>query len=205
MRQSEQVNELFTALAKAQGEFTRVAYDKKNPHFKSQYASLEAIIDATRDPLSRHGLAVLFLPYEEAGRYHMEVRLGHVSGQWISCSLPLLLDKSTQQSLGSAMTYARRYGICSILCISGGEDDDAEEAEKEQCQNLNIDRKGRSLGTISNEQIKALEALLANDPKLKDKVLAAYNIEKLEQMPESIYSKALSRILASLEQTEKVA
>lgn len=196
MQRSENINELTTALAKAQGEFTRVAFDKKNPHFKNQYASLEAIIDATRAPLSRHGLSVVQLPVLLDGKMFLEVVLMHSSGQYISSMLPLNVEKMTPQGVGSALTYGRRYGMSSILNINAGEDDDGEEAEKEH--------RKEPIKTISKDQAAELESLIGNDEKLMKKVLTTYRLDKLQSLPLNLYGDVSKRIFDYIKTTESV-
>ena len=135
----EQLGELAAALAKAQGEFTSVSKDCVNPMFGSKYASLGAIVDAIQKPLSENGLALAFLPIvngkESAG---VEGVLVHAkSGQQLraSCVLPLMerVRKDGRplpidaQSVGGALTYARRYCLSSLLNIMVDDDNDGNE------------------------------------------------------------------------------
>lgn len=128
MEKSDQVNELFTALSKAQGEFSSVSFDKVNPHFKSKYASLSATQEMARAPLAKNGLALIQSLQTEGKEYYIETLLTHSSGQWISDRILLMLDKTSMQGLGSATTYAKRYAAQSILGICGDEDDDGNAA-----------------------------------------------------------------------------
>jgi hypothetical protein len=59
MQKSESINELATALAKARTAFKKVEKTSENPFFKSRYADLSAIIDATHKALSDNGLSVI--------------------------------------------------------------------------------------------------------------------------------------------------
>ena len=52
MEKSDQINELATALAKAQGELESASKNALNPHFKNKYADLASVWDAARAPLS---------------------------------------------------------------------------------------------------------------------------------------------------------
>lgn len=117
--------ELAKALAAAQGEFPDIPKDKVNPHFKSKYASLDGIIKATKSVLAKHGLS-LTSRFVEGG---LEVVLLHSSGEERSSGpIPLITGKNDMQGLGSAITYARRYGDCAVLRISADEDDDGNAA-----------------------------------------------------------------------------
>ncbi len=135
MQKSEQINELFTALAKAQGEFKSISMDKVNPHFKSKYASLTATQEATREVLSKFGLGLIQSIDIENEHYYLETLLSHSSGQWTSSRLKLILEKNNMQGLGSAITYAKRYAWQAILGVVGDEDDDGNAAsQKPQAQ-----------------------------------------------------------------------
>jgi len=57
--QSDQISELTTALAAAQGLIEGALKDSSNPFFKSSYADLASVWDAIRKPLSDNGLSVM--------------------------------------------------------------------------------------------------------------------------------------------------
>ncbi len=125
MDKSEDIKELLSALAKAQ-EFIKVAIkDKVNPHFKSKFADLESVQAATKDALVKHGLFPIQLIEDE---YYLRTIIGHSSGQWISSRFKLLINKQDMQGLGSAITYARRYGLAAILNVASDDDDDGNAA-----------------------------------------------------------------------------
>lgn len=127
MNRSEAINELSAALAKAQGEMENASKDKQNPHFKSAYADLASIWDAIRGPLSKHGLAVLQMPFEDdKGRISLETMISHSSGQFISTTYCLPPMKADVQGLGSAITYMKRYALTGLGVAP--EDDDGEGA-----------------------------------------------------------------------------
>lgn len=120
------VDKLAEALAKAQGEMENAALNKTNPHFKSRYADLAAIRDATVPSLSKHGLALVQTEEWRDGSPWLVTRLMHTSGQMIMSEHPLPSDVNRPQIFGSAMTYARRYCWAAICGIAAEEDDDAE-------------------------------------------------------------------------------
>jgi hypothetical protein len=126
---SEQRNELFTALAKARKAFKPVIKRSSNPFFKSKYADLAEILDATVDSLSDNGLSVLQLPsMDESGHVVITTVIGHSSGQWMEGSLPMPVSKADAQGTGSAITYGRRYALGALLNVASELDDDAEAA-----------------------------------------------------------------------------
>ena len=128
MQKSEQINELATALAKAQGAFEIADMDSENPHFKSKYASLGSIILAVKKGLTTNGLAISQMLVENEKGMALETTLFHSSGQWLSGAVPVMLDKQNMQGLGSAITYAKRYAIAAILGVVADQDDDGEAA-----------------------------------------------------------------------------
>lgn len=125
--QTQNTAELATALAKAQSTMKAAAMDKTNPHFKNKYASLAAVIDAIRKPLSDNGLSYTQTTEVREGGFVLVTILHHASGQWIAGEYPLPVGVKPQE-LGSALTYARRYCLSAIACIAADEDDDAEGA-----------------------------------------------------------------------------
>ena len=107
MNHSDSINELATALAKAQGIITTAAKDKTNPFLKSTYADLASVMAAARGPLSANGLAVIQAAetYEE-GSVSVTTMLTHSSGQWISGTMSMAAGeergKSSAQVLGAS-------------------------------------------------------------------------------------------------------
>ena len=123
MNSSEQINELATALAKAQGEITGAIRDSTNPHFRSKYADLSSVWEAIRLPFSRHGLSVVQGLASAEGGVSCETRLLHTSGQWIASTLTIPADKLNAHGYGSACTYARRFGLQAMAGIAPIDDD----------------------------------------------------------------------------------
>lgn len=127
MNKSEQINELATALAKAQGAVRPAIKDSTNPHFKSRYADLAAVWDACREALSAHGLSVAQLVVDADQGIGVETVLMHASGQWLSSTFSMPVSKNDAQGVGSAVTYARRYALAAMVGVAP-EDDDGNAA-----------------------------------------------------------------------------
>ena len=123
MNTSEQINELATALAKAQGEITGALKDSANPFFKSKYADLASCWDACRSPLSKNGLSVVQGLDVSDGHLYLVTRLLHSTGQWISSTTPVTPKDDTPQGMGSALTYARRYALTAMVGVAQVDDD----------------------------------------------------------------------------------
>lgn len=126
---SEQIDKLATALAKAQAEIKGAVKDSANPFFKSNYADLQSVWDAIREPLTKNGLAVIQTT-EAATPDHLELvtTLVHSSGQWVEGRFPILALKRDPQAIGSATSYARRYALAAIVGVYQT-DDDAESTQ----------------------------------------------------------------------------
>lgn len=121
--QSEQINELAGALAKAQGKITGALKDSANPFFKSKYADLASVWDACRTALSENGLAVVQLTESDDSGVYVITTLAHSSGQWMRARLRLTPKDSTPQGMGSAITYGRRYALAAMVGVAQVDDD----------------------------------------------------------------------------------
>jgi hypothetical protein len=116
-------------LAAAQGKLRDARKDSTNPHFRTRYADLASVWDACRAALSEHGLAVVQTPSLEDGRVIVTTTLLHKSGEWVAGSIGARPAKDDPQSIGSAITYLRRYGLAAIVGVAPGDDDDGEAAQ----------------------------------------------------------------------------
>lgn len=130
---SGDITELSKALNKAQAEMGAVKKESANPFFKSKYADLNSVIAAVKGVLNKHGITVLqtqrVKPINgERDLAILETILVHTSGQYIGSETPIIVAKPNDpQAMGSAISYARRYGLQSLVCLPA-EDDDAEGA-----------------------------------------------------------------------------
>ena len=134
MNKSESIVELAKALNSFQGKLKAVKKDATNPFFKSHYATLDAIWETIREPLSSNGLVVTQTLDQVEGKALLVTTLLHTSGEWIEGSMILNPVKDDPQGLGSAISYARRYSLCALLGVVADEDDDASVATKPKFQ-----------------------------------------------------------------------
>lgn len=181
---SEQVNELFIALSKAQGEFRLVEKSANNPFFKSKYADLGSFIKESREVLCKNGLCVTQTTVHENGILFLTTFLGHVSGQWIKGTIPIQCTKNTPQEMGSAITYARRYAFAAITGMTGGDDDD----------DANLAQTGIELE--EKNLYSEVEEILKKDQEFSDQVqpwLKSQGFDKIAQIPLSVIKTVLSR------------
>jgi len=121
---SSEIGELAAALAIAQGTMKAAKKDKENPFFKSSYADLASVWEACRDALSKNGLAVIQTTEQSKDQAVVVLTtMVHKSGQWIRGRLSARPAKPDPQTLGSCLTYLRRFALSSIVGISPEEDD----------------------------------------------------------------------------------
>ena len=134
MNQSQDISELSRAMLKIQQNLLPALKDATNPFTRSNYATLNSVMESCRSELLSHGIWLTQLPCPApvelgAGHIGLETRLIHAeSGQWISSLAVIPLPKNDPQGMGSAITYARRYSLCAMLGIVT-EDDDGEGAK----------------------------------------------------------------------------
>lgn len=131
-------NKLMPALLAAQKEMPTVTKDSPNPFFKSKYAGLDSIWSVVKPVLNKHGLVLYQLTGKDEQGYYVDSILCHAeSGQSVGGRFYAKPEKENAQGIGSATTYARRYGMQCLLMITPEEDDDgnaASHAEKRQEQ-----------------------------------------------------------------------
>ena len=120
---------ILEALSKAQGEFPEIIKEKVNPHFKSKYADIAAVIATIKPVLAKHGLG--FRQTIQGGE--MVTTVFHASGETLESAVPLILPAgATMQHLGGAITYARRYGLQCAVGVAAEDDDDGNAASQER-------------------------------------------------------------------------
>lgn len=135
MKTSEQINELAAALAIVQGKLKPAKMDAVNPFLKNRYADLPSIISACQPLISENGLAYTQMPTTSGGEgfgISITTRLMHKSGQWIEDTFFMPMPPGEKgiiimQLAGSAITYARRYALASMLGIVADEDTDGNQ------------------------------------------------------------------------------
>src|SRR3990172_7760244 len=137
MQKSESIGKLAEALAKAQSKIKSAKKTADNPFYRSKYADLDAVIEASRDALAENGLAIIQPVEMEGDFYFIETMLLHSSGEWISSRLKITPMKQVKdsgwvpspdpQSIGVAISYGRRYAYQAMIC-GAAEDDDGNAA-----------------------------------------------------------------------------
>ena len=176
--ETEELDQLFLALSKAQLEMEVASMDKKNPYFKSSYADLASIVKASRPFLAKNGLCILQRPLIDSdGKTYLYSRLAHSSGQWIEAMMPIIPPKSDIQSLGSYLTYLRRYLYSSLVgVVASDEDDDGEKVMD------SIRKKEIPSNFISVEECKILSNKLQKQKEIVNEFFSYFKIKKLSEI-----------------------
>ena len=120
---SEKIDKLAAALSKAQSEMKGAEKKSVNPFFNSGYADLHTVIESSFPHLTKYGLSVIQGNESNPGEFFVTTMLLHESGQWIKSKLKMPIEKVTAQSIGSTITYGRRYGLSAITGIAQYDDD----------------------------------------------------------------------------------
>lgn len=124
---SNETNLLDAALAKAQGEIENAVKNSTNPHFRSKYANLEGVIDASKESLAKHEINLTqWVIHSSDNMVHMVTRLAH-KGQFMQATSSIPVVKQDPQGYGSAISYLRRYAMMAALGMAS-EDDDGNQA-----------------------------------------------------------------------------
>lgn len=147
---SPTIGKLAGALAAAQSQMSHASKDATNPHFRSQYATLSAVLDVVRPALSAHGIAYLQGTHTErvtttqvvgknehqraelidGMRVEVSTTLMHESGEWVETTVQTVIPSVAPQPIGSAISYLRRYAIQSIVGVASTDSDDDAEAAR---------------------------------------------------------------------------
>lgn len=133
------MKELYAALAKAQGEFAAIPKNKevrkkgfskktgKEFEYSYWYADWDTITEYTRPILSKNGLSFTQEVYDNICFTHIQ----HDSGQTATLRCPVIVPQTDMQEIGSALTYAKRYGFSLAFGIATDDDLDANELQGE--------------------------------------------------------------------------
>lgn len=191
MMKSETIGKLAEALAKAQSEMDSAEKNSMNPHYKSAYADLDAVTQAVREPLSKHGLSYIQTYDEIDDRTYLYTTLFHVSGEWISSKLRLINGKNDMQGLGSATTYGRRYSLSAIVGISQADDDGEGSKSKDNRGSQNDKKSNPPKTNPANSPIKLVGQELQSKPSFQMEWKKIHELRNLLKMDMNALSQLM--------------
>ena len=120
------------ALALAQSQMKTPHKDATNPHFRNRYASLKSCIKAIKPALNDNGFALIQAAGKDEQGHYIQTTFEHTSGGLFTSKFYMEPEKKGMQGLGSAATYAKRYGLLGLAGIEPDEeaDDDGNAADE---------------------------------------------------------------------------
>jgi hypothetical protein len=186
MENSESIKQIAIALLKAQSEMGNAKKDSNNPFFKSKYADLNSVREACIPALNNNKISVWQPTIHLDGKNFIKTILLHESGEFISGLTEIVYSKQNDaQAQGSGITYARRYGLQSLVNI-GSEDDDGNKASEPEAKQDN-----KITEWLSEEQFnKAMTA----DKKGILATLKAYNGQNGKGMKKDYLTKLTAQL-----------
>ena len=177
------------ALCAAQVEIKNPAMSADNPFHKSKYAPLSAVLSAVKIPLTNHQLVLLQMVQSDPDR--VVTRIQHVSGEYIEDGgIPLhCADVTNPQKLMSALTYARRNGICAMLSLVGDPDDDG---------NNNIPDKIKPVAAVKKPEPAAapVKVKLWTDQERQTHIEKIINIQRMSDL--NLWTSTYKDILTAM-------
>lgn len=153
---SDKLEEFTKAFSKFQSMHLSVKKDATNPHFRSTYASLPAVLETCRDSLALTGLSVLQLPLGGVEVSRLLNRITHSSGQFIQWVYTTPITKKDPQGIGSAITYSRRYSLTSSLGLPEVDDDGNNAAAP---QGVHVPEENKSYNDAPKKTYRDSDAL----------------------------------------------
>ena len=184
---------LASAMAAAFGEIEGATKSANNPHFKSKYADLGAVIDAIKPALIKHGLFFTQRPQPSDGGVTIATVLHHTSGESMELgTLFVPANKNDAQAFGSALTYARRYALVTAFGVPV-EDDDGNAASRKGGHSE--EREVSPPATLNGEQMTKLQMLIkavGTDEITELRKLGAPKGKRLCDMSVATFEKAVA-------------
>jgi len=184
--------ELFAAMAKAFASIEGATKDSNNPHFKTKYADLGAVVNAIKPALVANGLWFAQVNHEQSGGVCVETILCHATGQQFSFGkLFVPAGKQDAQGYGSALTYARRYSLLTAFGVCPEDDDgNAAVAAPKTAPAPMIDQTQRGIIT---DLAKAAEVNIMT-------ILESYGAKNIDALTEAQGEKIIKRLNATIDQ-----
>jgi hypothetical protein len=192
--ESDPVARLELALAEALPKLDGAKKNSANPHFKSKYADLGAVIEAIR-PLAEHGIWFRQVLHEGAEGVTVETLYTGFGVTVSAGTLFMPAGKRDPQGFGSALTYARRYALQTAFGLAT-EDDDGNAAARPA--------KEQAPAIIGDGQWTELVTLIEATKTDAKKFCAAFGIDNVKALPVEAFDRAKGQLTRKLAQLEPV-
>lgn len=200
MRTSESVAAIYPAYIKSQQKMGKLVKDSDNPFFKSQFASLEQVLEVVKPIFLENDIAIIQGSGSSQNGINCITRLIHTSGEWIETDFPIPLAKHDAQAAGSAASYSRRYSLKAIACLAEVDDDGNGSSDPDP----KSDRTDDSMVAITDKQMSQiydLFAVLEATPEQQQATIAKFNREHSTDLEKMMKSQA-QRLIAALKKKQ---
>lgn len=224
VKHSENLNDLLSSLSKVQGKIDNAKKNKAGFIKGHSYAELSQYLEISKDLLAEHGLCVLQLPgpiqivevtkevYDKKNEtyFFQQIKvpkqqittwIGHESGQFITSSMEIIVEKtvgnSWGQSTGVAISFGRRYAYAGGLGMTQ-EDNDNRLSQKDIDKSYSPTKTAQAVNyvRINKDQVDYIKSLLKDDPERFKKMLVWANIQSVEELSVTAYTAAVNTLLA---------
>jgi hypothetical protein len=187
---------LASAMALAFAEIEAATKAATNPHFKSKYADLGAVIEAVKPALIKHGLFFTQRCQPAEDGVSVETVLHHSSGEKESLGILYVpANKRDAQGFGSALTYARRYALQTAFGVPT-EDDDGNAAARSAPQ-ANARANGNAAPLLTDAQRDMIQTLASAAGKTLQQICEAYRVDSLKALTHSQAEAVIARLQSS--------
>lgn len=214
IKKSETIIKLSKSLVETQKELKQPLKDAKNPFFKSEYVPLENVAEAITQTATKYGLAFSqYATTTESGNVSVGTIVFHESGEYIEYPPLILKPENTKpQSIGSAITYAKRYALSAIFGITSDKDDDGNKAngngeQQKQPQKRNQKQQPQNepnVHEIVEKYVQKLEELGVNRADVVEYVCNKHNVGNMFDIAPNILVGEIKQIYMKKNNEQKV-
>lgn len=205
MKTSESIIKIATAMVEVEKEIKGMTPDAKNPFFKSNYITLDGILEYARPILAKNGIWAFQNAASDGENVELTTRLVHSSGEYIETDvLKMKPQKNDPQQLGSCITYAKRYQLAAILGISSEIDDDGNRATFGNGSKTHIEATGgqkqhqEGNHTLSEKQVARAIAIGKSHgigiESIKKQIAKDYKVSEISQLNKKQYDELCERL-----------
>lgn len=205
--QSDSLSNLIPSLIKAQMKLEIAEKSKKAGSGAAgsrsyKYADWPTIVEASRKALADNNLCVSQRLIEDnLGATLLSTLLLHATGEYIDSRIRLPINATTPpQSVGSCITYFKRYAYAALIgVVADDEDDDGAAAQKSHREYQSEPKNQTPTGnvkktTLSDRELAVMEYELKDAPEIQDLLLERYGISSIRDMPVGYYEATLKRV-----------
>lgn len=212
---SESTAELTKALIAFNKELQPIVVNREG--YGYMYADLDKVLNIIRPLLIKNNLIITQTEFYYNGKPLLATTLEHASGQWRRGYTTMLTDsgngKSTpMQRLGSATTYARRYGICSLLGLSVAKEEDDDDAPQPTTKTYSKQpsKMVKAAPALANRaDLAKFQQLGKQHPQVWSEITNLlknqYGLETLDKMPAELYKQMNGYLMSKIKEVSHAA